>query len=168
MSVQPSAELLRGDRMAAYSSLQGVEGQLSSTLRDSDRAQGSRGQVLHQKADRHGTSCRSSRCVWTTLSDIGFDFWVVGPVWSLELNSVILVDAFQLGIFYDSLLLMIISSYILKDSKKIYRYAHIPSLFYLRKVTGNSRQPEISYYWIRTFFPIMVHIPKLESFASNA
>lgn len=59
MSVQPSAELLRGDRMAAYSSLQGVEGQLSSTLRDSDRAQGSRGQVLHHKAVRHGTGCWS-------------------------------------------------------------------------------------------------------------
>lgn len=33
-----------------------------------------------------------------------------GPVWSLELNSVIFMGPFQLGIFYDSVILFLMAS----------------------------------------------------------
>ena len=52
------------------------------------------------------TPCRSSRSVWTMLSEIWFDFWG-SPVWSQQLDSIISVDPFQFRIFYDSLHLLI-------------------------------------------------------------
>jgi len=44
------------------------------------------GRALHRLPRAVGTapSCHSSRCVWTTISDIGFEFWgvFVEPSWT--------------------------------------------------------------------------------------
>ena len=75
------------------------------------RGSGDGGQGLHQRAvgmewaaqgSGHGPECRSSRNVWTALSDMGFDF---GCVWSQELDLMTLVGPFQLRICHNSIIL---------------------------------------------------------------
>lgn len=62
--------------------------------------------VVRQWNRLHGataTSFQSSRNIWTVFSYLGFGFEVV--VWRQELDLMILVDPFQLGIFYDFVIL---------------------------------------------------------------
>jgi len=51
-------------------------------------------------------SCWSSRSVWTTLSDTGFDF----ALSCVELDFMTLQGPFQLGIFYDTMVCLIFPS----------------------------------------------------------
>lgn len=48
-------------------------------------------------------SCQSSKSVWTPLSDIEFEVWVV--LCRARSWAQILVDPFKLGIFYGSVIL---------------------------------------------------------------
>lgn len=51
-----------------------------------------------EKWSRHQT-CQNSGSIWTTLLDTWSGF-LSGPFWTLELDSMILMGAFQLMIFY--------------------------------------------------------------------
>lgn len=48
---------------------------------------------------------QSSRCIWTVFSNIGFEI-LSGSVWSWELDSMILMESFQLGKFCDTVKFM--------------------------------------------------------------
>ena len=68
------------------------------------------GQALEQAALGMAPSCWSSRNVWTLLSDIWSDFFILfiyffcvcGPVWSQKLDSMLLMSPFQFGMFYET------------------------------------------------------------------
>ena len=111
-------------------------------------------------------ACQSSRYIWTTLSVMRSDFWVV--LWSTELDFMILVGLFQLRTFYDSVRENLNKSYLPDNNSPcrlhIYKESQIDCIhLYSVKMQSNLTAK----YHGKEFCPLLLFMPDCSSRAAK-